>query len=217
MPTHAKTEAILRRINELVQEGSTVPPDRSDRSVLEPAPWSAWRTRCVAFLMRIVGPTDAYTEAFVQETDDRYRFLSARDKGVHILANLRGDIEGGYLDNYYLGVAGEVLADLFDLATWSLSEGSTEAAAILAGSGLELGLRRLASARSVDITKARGIDGVNDALKAAGVYGAVRHGQVNAWRLLRNHAIHGDHAAYGEAEVRLMLEGIRAFLAEQLQ
>lgn len=186
-----------------------------ERFYVESAPMVAWRTRCTAFLQRTLGPSDPYTQAFVKETDNRY--LSSRNKGVHLLANLRGDIEGGYLTSYYLGVAGDVLADLLDLAAWSLGEGSKEAAAVLAGSGLEVGLRRLASARSVDITAARGIDGINDALSRAGVYGAVRRSQVDSWRVLRNHAIHGEHEAYGDDDARLMLDGVRGFLAEELR
>ena len=215
MPTISSTDAILSRINDLVQEGSTIAAANSERLRLEPAAMAAWRTRCTAFLQRTLGLSDPYTEAFVKETDALY--LSSRDKGVRILANLRGDIEGGYLANYYLGVAGDVLADLLDLATWSLGEGSKEAAAVLAGSGLEVGLRRMANAHSIDITKVRGIDGINDALAGAGIYGAVRKGQIDAWRVLRNHAIHGEHDTYSDAEVRLMLDGVQGFLAEELR
>lgn len=175
----------------------------------------AWRTRTLAFLIRTLGDTDTYTIAFKERSVDDY--LSNRDASVAVLRNLRGDVEAGYLTNFYLGVAGEVLTDLLDIAAWSLDEGSKEAGAVLAGSALELGLRRVASVHTVDIRRARGIDDVNDALRDGAVYNAVRHGQVNAWRVLRNHAIHGDHAAYTDVDVRLMLEGVRAFLAEQLR
>ena len=215
MPTSSTTEDLLRRLDALIAEGEGVPGDREDRFFVESAPMMAWRTRCIAFLIRTLGDSDTYTHEFKEQAPDIYR--GSRDRGVAILKNLRGDVEGGYLSNYYLGVAGDVLADLLDLGTWSLGEGSKEAAAILAGSGLEVGLRRIAAARQVDITKARGIDDVNEALSIAGVYGAVRRSQVDSWRVLRNHAIHGEHAAYDDADVRLMLEGVRGFLAEELR
>jgi hypothetical protein len=214
MPTSSTTDAVLRRLDALITEGEAVPKDREDRFYVESAPMVAWRTRCVAFLNRTLGDSDTYTQEFKVQAPDTY--LGSRDRGVAILKNLRGDVEGGYLTNYYLGVAGEVLADLLDLGSWSLGEGSKEAAAILVGSGLEVGLRRVAAARSIDISNVRGIDGINEALSRAGIYGAVRRGQVDAWRVLRNHAIHGEHEAYSDAEVRLMLDGVQAFLAEQL-
>jgi hypothetical protein len=205
--------AIVARLDQLIDEGAGL--RRADEYHVDPPGMVAWRTRVLAFLIRTLGASDTYSAAFEEGSRDDY--YSNRDTSVAVLRNLRGDVEAGYLTNFYLGVAGEVLTDLLDIAAWSLSEGSKEAGAVLAGSALELGLRRVASVHTIDIRRARGIDDVNDALRDSGVYSAVRHGQVNAWRVLRNHAIHGDHAAYSDADVRLMLEGVRAFLAEQLR
>src|SRR2546429_665229 len=116
----------------------------------------AWRTRALAFLIRTLGASDTYTVALDQGSRDDY-YLN-RDGSVAVLRNLKGDVEAGYLTNFYLGVAGEVLTDLLDIAAWSLGEGSKEAGAVLGGSALELGLRRLASVRAIDIRRARGID-----------------------------------------------------------
>ena len=213
MPTPSNVAATLARFDQLIEEGTGLV--REDQWSVDSAGMIAWRTRAFAFLIRTLGVTDTYTAAFDKQSSDH--FISNRDGSVAVLRNLREDVEAGYLTNFYLGVAGEVLTDLLDIAAWSLDEGSKESGAILAGSALELGLRRVASVRTIDIRRARGIDDVNDALRDGAVYNAVRHGQVNAWRVLRNHAIHGDHAAYNDADVRLMLEGVRAFLAEQLQ
>lgn len=215
MPTNSSTETISHRLQEMIQEGTAIQRTGDGGYYADAAPKTAWRTRCLAFLQRTLGPTDAYTRAFTDETDGHY--ISTRDNGVAILSNLRADVESGYLASYYLGVAGEVLADLLDLGSWSLTEGSKEAAAILVGSGLEVGLRRIAAARDVDINKARGIDNINDALAGAGVYSKLRRGQVDSWRVLRNHAVHGEHEAYSDVDVRLMLDGVRAFLVEELR
>src|SRR5258706_11685917 len=117
MATSSSTKAIIERLNALVQEGSTVGPDVNDRSYISGAPMTAWRIRCIAFLRRTLGPGDPYTEGFTSATDGE--LLENRDKGVALLANLRGDVEGGYLSNFYLGVAGEVLTDMLELATWA--------------------------------------------------------------------------------------------------
>ena len=55
---------------------------------------------------------------------------------------------------------------------------------------------------------------VNVALAKGGVYTAMRQRQVDVWRDLRNAAVHGNYGTYGEAEVRAMLEGGQALLAE---
>ncbi len=213
MPTTSSTETILRRLQEMILEGSAVQSVQG--GTVELGPMSAWRTRSIAFLQRTLGPTDTYTDAFTTETRPQAR--SSRDKGIAILTNLRADVESGYMSSYYLGIAGEVLADLLDLGSWSLAEGSKEAAAILIGSGLEVGMRRIAAAHDVDLSKARGIDNINDALKDAGVYGPLRRSQVDSWRVLRNHAVHGEHEAYSDKDVSAMLDGVRTFLVEELR
>jgi hypothetical protein len=213
MPTTSTVQAVLERLDALIAEGAGL--RQVDEFNVDPPGMIAWRTRALAFLIRTFGGEDTYTDTFRKHSDGDYP--SMRDASVAVLRNLREDVAGGYLSSFYLGVAGEVLGDLLDIGTWSLGEGSKEAAAILAGTALELGMRRIAAAREVDIRRARGIDDINDALAKASIYGGVRRSQIESWRVLRNHAIHGEHNTYAEADVRLMLEGVRGFLTEELR
>jgi hypothetical protein len=87
---------------------------------------------------------------------------------------------------------------------------------MLIGAVLEDGLRQIL--KNADPTEAipEGITKLNQALYPK-VYGKMEMGQVQAWGFLRNHAAHGDFGKYAEADVRLMLAGVRQFLANHLK
>ncbi|MFE6977890.1 hypothetical protein [Streptomyces sp. NPDC057682] len=50
---------------------------------------------------------------------------------------------------------------------------------------------------------------MNSDLKKAGVYDGLQQKQITAWTDLRNMAAHGN---YDDTQVRLFIDGVRAFL-----
>jgi hypothetical protein len=85
---------------------------------------------------------------------------------------------------------------------------------------LEEHLRQLAGAKGIAVEEARGgqmvprkADTLNADLAKAGVYNKLDHKQVTAWLDLRNKAAHAKYGEYSEEQVRLMLEGVRQFVA----
>lgn len=204
----------MQRLNELIEMGAGIPHSPNDAFYADHTALTTWRTASIAFLERVVGPKDAYTRLFIQEADGWY--YSAASSGTGILKQVKHDLEGDYLLRISQLIAGELVADVWSQAAELLDVHFKDAAANLAGAALEVGLRQIAMAHGVDVEGQRGIDALNRSLAKAQVFTAVRHQQVDAWRVLRNAAAHGDYAQYSEDDVRHMLEGVQAVLADEL-
>ena len=74
---------------------------------------------------------------------------------------------------------------------------------------------------NIPVTEQRGSNVVprkastmNDDLKTQGAYSGIEHAQVQAWQRLRNEAAHGNYSAYDEAQVALMVQGVRDFIGK---
>ncbi|MBP5895222.1 hypothetical protein F3K32_35990 [Streptomyces sp. LBUM 1483] len=77
-------------------------------------------------------------------------------------------------------------------------------------------MRSLCVKHGVDIEMPNGspkkADTMNADLKKAGVYDGLQQKQITAWMDHRNKAAHGNYADYDQAQVRLFIEGVRAFM-----
>ena len=90
-----------------------------------------------------------------------------------------------------------------------------DAAAVIAGTSLEVHLKTLATKECIDIQSPSGTPKkasiLNDELKREGVYSALEHKQVIAWLAVRNSAAHGTYGDYDEATVKALIEGVGNF------
>jgi hypothetical protein len=109
----------------------------------------------------------------------------------------------------------DLFSDSMEMADYLLSGGYKDPAAVLAGSVLEEGLRKLCQKVGISIQDAKGqpkkASVMNDDLVKAKVYGKLEQKNVTAWLDLRNKAAHGDYTAYDKKQVELFIQGIRDF------
>jgi hypothetical protein len=128
------------------------------------------------------------------------------------------DVEAGFLQELEASISTGVFADFLGMADHVLSEIHRTPAAVIAGFTLEEHLRKMCKARSIS-TNGRGgkpktAEALNTDLAKAGTYSGKSEGKdVTAWIGRRNDAAHGQHDEYTDAQVNLMIEGIRAFLS----
>lgn len=212
MPT--VPDQILRRLDELIEEGDAVPPSDRDRNFANPAKAQPWRAASLAFLERVLGPTDAYTRQFNKVSDGSY--LGSVKSGTGILRSVKHDLEGGYLLRLSDLIAADLLTDVWDQAEELLNGGYKDAAASVCGAALESGLRKICQSHDISTGGLRGIDALAKALVDAGNLTAVKKRQIDAWREIRNAAAHGERDAYVTADVRQLLDGVRDFIADAL-
>jgi hypothetical protein len=131
------------------------------------------------------------------------------------------DMKNGYLQSVIELVHAETFGDFLEMAQHLLDTGYRDAAAVIAGSSLELHLRALCVKHGIDleVTKQDGskvpkkADAMNTDLAGKHAYTKNDQKSVTAWLGLRNSAAHGKYTEYEKEQVTLLIEGVRQFIA----
>lgn len=119
-----------------------------------------------------------------------------------------------YVNGYIFNLRGLVTADLMEdgltQAEDLLKAKHKDPACVVIGVCLETTLKELCDRENIPHSK---LDKMNADLRKAGLYNTGMQKQITAWADLRNNAAHGNWSEYAEQDVRLMLQGVRGFLA----
>jgi hypothetical protein len=216
-----KLDDLLRRADEVLALGqaalqSVHSSDYGD--YLAEDRFAAFRSGALSFLSNVFGSTHSYY-LDLNERANHPQPGYAR-VGMGIMSAAREELVGGWLRTTRGLVSAEIFADFLEMADHLVSEHYKDAAAVIAGSSLEEHLRQLAASASIATTYAKGTDVVpkkadtlNADLAGAVVYSKLDQKSITAWLDLRNKAAHGKYTEYDEAQVRLMIEGVRQFIA----
>ncbi|WP_329101622.1 hypothetical protein [Streptomyces sp. NBC_01439] len=142
-----------------------------------------------------------------------------RLEAIHgIAVGLRDDIQAGWTESVVELVHADMHSDYLEMAETLLEAGYKDPAAVITGTTLEVHVRVLCVKYGVGTELPNGTpkkaDTMNADLKKAGVYDGLQQKQITAWMDLRNKAAHGDYAEYDKAQVRLFIEGVRAFMVK---
>lgn len=176
-------------------------------------------TRARAAIHRIAGKPSVYVDQCEEITKKGGYpgFLAKQLAGV--IDSLRVDVSLGYLDSQRELIHGELFGDFLEMAQHLLDEGYKDAPAVIAGSLLEAHLRQLClkAAIPIDVKSGAGVtakkaDRLNSDLAAAEVYSKLDQKNVTAWLDLRNKAAHGLYDQYAQAQVALLISGVRDFV-----
>lgn len=95
-------------------------------------------------------------------------------------------------------------------------------AAVISGSVLEDGLRRLCARQSpeIDTKKQNGqpkrLNALIDDLQNAKLYNSMKGDRLRSWAKTRNHAAHGEFSEFNRQDVDAMISGVKNFLADYL-
>jgi hypothetical protein len=154
-------------------------------------------------LLRLLGPLHSHTTSI-----------------MGVVKALRDDLKAGYLQSLVELVHSNIFGDFLEMAQHLCDTGYKDAAAVIAGSTLDSHLRSLClkTGISTETTKANSdvvpkkADGTNSELAAAGSYSKLDQKSVTAWLDLRNKAAHGQYSEYVQAQVNLLISGVRDFI-----
>lgn len=124
------------------------------------------------------------------------------------------DLRGGFLARQEFLIAGEVLDSVLEQAAHLLARGYKDAGAVLGRVIVENALKRLCRREGL-VVSARA-SRLNDELRQAGIYGQPRWRQIQSWLDIGNAAAHGDFDEYDAPSVKMMLDGVASFLANEL-
>jgi hypothetical protein len=178
---------------------------------------SEFRSAALSFLANTFGSTHRFYTDFVTGVPSSQP--SNVGLGIGVLRAARNELAGGWLRSARGLLCAEILGDFLEMADHLAEEHNKDAAAVIAGSVLEEHLRQLAAGAevAVTVTEASGtvpkkLDALNADLARESAYSKLDQKSIAAWLDLRNKAAHGKYSEYDEAQVRLMIEGVRQFM-----
>ena len=136
---------------------------------------------------------------------------------------LRADIAAGRMRSFAERLHSDLFADFLEMADYLIEDGGLkDPAAVLAGGVLEEHIRKLCPKHRVDTTfvdrggatKPKKLDTMNAELAKAGAYELVEQQQITAWSAIRNKSAHAEYDKFDAPQVKLMIQGIRDFVAK---
>jgi hypothetical protein len=178
----------------------------------------AFITSAGAFVQRFAPPGSRYLRDLdaLPNGHGQVILAGAVAEAFGIATALWNDIEEDALPGFTQLVHANLFSSYLESAEHLLSNSFKDAAAVIAGSTLEVHLRSLAATHGVDPNDSKGrlkrAGRLNDDLVAANAYSSNQRQRVLSWLGTRNHAAHGEYSEYSEAEVREVIGGIRDFI-----
>ena len=135
-------------------------------------------------------------------------------KGLGVLKATKDDYEHGYLFETRVLIEAEVFDDLLQQAEHLLTNGYYGPAAVLAGSVLEDGLRKLCQRKNVSLPTKLTIEPMNVQLAKAGVYNSLIQKKITTIADIRNKSAHGKWNEFNVKDVEQMITQVRSFMEE---
>lgn len=221
---------ITTEINDLVEVGLRLhrSASMSDSGIGgdELAELAMWVTRLGQLIRKLYGEKSQHFASYNRalSTNNFYNLHSGYydhfTQVFGVAKAIQHDLTHGLLVDFKSLVQAEVFADFLEMGEYLLSEGYKDAAAVIIGSVLEDGLRKLCERASLPLVTESGkpltIDPLNAQLAKAEIYSKLVQKQVTTWAHVRNRAAHGEFAEYTLEQVKMMLLFTQGFTSEHL-
>ncbi|MEO6909235.1 MAG: HEPN domain-containing protein [Abditibacteriaceae bacterium] len=215
-------QKIVTKFEELIEDGERLIKTRASRSG-EGVIWIGddavnskdsheWGIKSLNLLSRVFRKESDHYKRFDElftKFDDFTPVLNAQG----ILKGAKNDYENGYLFEARTLIQAEVFDDFLEQAEYLLQGGYYHAAAVIAGSILEDGLRQLCIRNNIDIPEKPKMDSMNSLLTKENVYNLLAQKQITALADLRNKAAHGQYDEFTKEDVKQMILQVRSFMA----
>jgi len=209
---------VLERLDDLINAGEQVlrtrtptPPNIIGDDSLDEQSFIQWETSCLSLLGRVSGTDSVHYRNFHSLVGEIADYTPAL-KGLGVLKAAKDDYENGHLFETRALIEAEVFDDFLEQAEHLLTNGYYGPAAVLAGSILEDGLRKLCQRKDVSLPTKATLDPMNVQLAKAGVYNALMQKRITALTDLRNKAAHGKWNEFNRSDVRQMIDQVRTFM-----
>ncbi|MCY7344805.1 MAG: hypothetical protein LH614_01185 [Pyrinomonadaceae bacterium] len=211
---------IIDRLSDLIQRGEEIAKSTKHyaNGSFSYASEAAiqWKVSCLSFLEKIFEDKSIYYKQFENTfSQNMQRTHSAPFFGecVSVIRAAKGDYENGYLFDTRALIEAEVLDDFLEQSEHLLTQGYSTAAAVIAGSVLEDGLRKLCVKNGITLSAKPKLDTMNADLAKANVYNLLKQKQITALADLRNKAAHGQ-GGFTKEDVENMIRDVRRFTVD---
>ena len=173
-------------------------------------------TRCITVVERASGFNSTYSKEVRRFSEESIYTHTNVVNEIGVVKALLFDIQNGYLKGLEEIIHGDVFSDFLEMASHLVSQGYRDAAAVMAGSTLEVHLRKLCEKNDIDTLKGDGkpkkADSLNAELAKEDVYTKSDQKAVTFWLGLRNYAAHGEYGEYNKEQIRNLIDGVRGFI-----
>ena len=214
-------QKIIKRFDELIEAGNRVLKTGSSRSgpgyhvvgdlAVDPEQSNQWGISCLNILGRVFGKESDHYQKFNRlffQFEDYTPVMTAQG----ILKGAKSDYEDGFLFETRALIQAEVFDDFLDQAKHFLDNGYHGPAAVIAGSVLEDGLRKLCARNTITLPPKPKLDSMNSELARSGIYNVLTQKKITMLADLRNKAAHGKWDEFTAEDVEHMIAQIRAFM-----
>ena len=185
-----------------------------------------WVTRLGHLIRKLYGEHSQYFEAYERALAAPNFYNLHNNYYEHftqvygVVKAIQHDISTGLLADFKTLVRAEVFSNFLEMGEHLLDEGYKDAAAVIIGSVLEDGLRKLSENAGLPLQAESGkplaMDALNTQLAKADVYSKLVQKQLTSWAHVRNKAAHGEYDEYTREQVQMMLLFAQSFSSEHL-
>ena len=219
---------IQNEVNDLADSGSSLLRNiQSLRNAIDGEELivvTTWVTRLGQLIRRLYGEKSQHFESYSTALATNYFYNLHSEWNSHfsqmvgVARAIKHDLDNGLLVNFKALVQADVFADFLEMGEYLLQEGYKDAAAVIIGSVLEDGLRKIAEVNEIPLTQASGkpltIEPLNVELAKQEIYSKLVQKQITSWAHVRNKAAHGEFGEYNKDQVQMMLLFVQSFAAE---
>lgn len=172
-----------------------------------------WLTSCLSLLSRVFGEDGAHYQR-IEEQFSSYPKWSNVEQAFGVLLAAKDDYESESLFSVKRLVEAELFDEFLEQAEHLLEAGYFQPAAVVAGSVLEDGLRKLCQASAVTLPQKPKLDWMNSELAKKGIYTTLVQKKITLIADLRNSAAHGKWSEFERSDVESMVREIRDFMTK---
>ncbi|MDQ0776334.1 HEPN domain-containing protein [Streptomyces aurantiacus] len=207
-------EKMVAQLDELISDYQEMIGTRTD-GVLSSDRAKLLVSRLESAIDRLAVPGSSYTTQLDVHRGQKRASLKIREI-YGIALGLRHDLASGWVETVVEMVHADTHNDYLEMAETLLRSGYKDAAAVIAGTALEVHIRALCVKHGIETESGDGAPKkamtMNTDLKKADVYATLQEKQVTAWMDLRNQAAHGNYEKYDISEVKALANGVRDFM-----
>jgi len=213
-------DRILNRLNELIALGRKVlgtrrapAPNHITSDFVDVQLTNQWMVSSLNLLEASFGETSVHYQRMKSLESDYPKWPHA-NQAFGVLLAAKDDLESGALFTVRSLIEAELFDEFLEQAEHLHASGYFQPAAVVAGSVLEDGLRKLCTRNKIEIGDSPKLDTMNAALAKQTVYNKLTQKRVTALADIRNNAAHGKWDEFDSEDVDAMIRDVRRFMEE---
>jgi len=211
---------IIKRLNELIELGERVlltrrspAPGHITSDYVDIQLANQWFTSSLNLIQRIFGESSVHYQHLHKYFRDYPKWPDV-DQAFGVLLSAKDDYENESLFNIKQLVEAELFDEFLEQAEYLHHAGYFQAAAVIGGSVLEDGLKKLCIKNNIELTEKPKLDWMNSQLAKIGIYNKLTQKKITALADLRNSAAHGKWNEFNSSDVSNMIKDIQSFMEQ---